>query len=81
MGDKEFHQLLGIIIDSDGQGATRAIVEAADDRAKEMVLRNLARDNGMDPNSLATRDITDILGIIRQIHELKGRILPMSVRR
>jgi hypothetical protein len=80
MGDKEFHELLGIIVDSNEQDVTRTIVQAADYRAKEQVLKNLARQNGIDPNNLTPQDIGDILKIINEIHIIKGRVSLMSPR-
>ena len=74
MGDKEFHQMLGRLIDTDGTTKTETLRSA---KNKEEEIKRIARDENIQ---LEQKDITDLVNCIDELHNIKNSVLVRSPR-
>jgi hypothetical protein len=76
MGDKEFHEVLGKIVDSD-ENAIAGILHAQDDNARKTAIRNFANAKNIN---LDPRDIDDLASCSYQMGGGRPSITIRSVR-
>ena len=80
MGDKEFHQMLGRLIDTKGTTKTAELMnpkgtEVAENAKEE--IKRIASDEGIQ---LDEKDITDLVNCIKELHKIKGSDFARSPR-
>jgi hypothetical protein len=68
MGDKEFHEMLGILFDHDD--LIVQVTSQSSQSGRERALRNLATERNID---LGNQDVTDLLNAVDGIHEAKNK--------
>jgi len=71
MGTEEFHKLLGLIVDSE-ENAVRGILQARDENARKIALRNFA-----DAHNIAVSD-EDIAALAGCTYEIRPNRVTIS---
>lgn len=74
MGNKEFHQMLGRILDSDQTTQTDILRNSKDKRHEITEIAN--REN----IELEQKDIEDLVNCIEELHKIKSSVLTRSPR-
>ena len=83
MGNKEFHQMLGKLIDTKGTTETGRLKEAVElqgnkgAQTPEEILKEIASREGIQ---LEQQDITDLVNCIKELDETKGSSFARSPR-
>ena len=72
MGDKEFHEMLGVLFDYD-----TIINDIAESKNREEALRSAAQGKNIN---LEDADIRDIANVLDKIADIKGKGLILSPR-
>ena len=74
MGNKEFHEMLGILIDTDGTTKIEAVRNATN---KEEEIKRIANQENIQ---LEQKDITDLVNCIDELHKIKSSVFARSPR-
>lgn len=85
MGDKEFHQMLGKLIDTEGTRETQKLIDLVEAQqaqtqgaqTPEERIKELANKEGIQ---LDQKDITDLVNCIKELHKIKGGDFARSPR-